>query len=444
MNDERWFRTGTVARQLEVSQYRIRELAKAGVIESRMKNGCIYISDREVERLRTAGLPAMPANVEIVEADEANDEDQQAPSQVPQADARQPRSRVPQELYAEPSRQLVRKNEAVIGARLSVEEKRYKQEERDLVEAAAQRRAQAREAQMRQRWRDRLIERVMQRVPSESCAATCARVDELLEKVPPCSDVTGKVDQIIETALRPVRRRQEQNRAIEEALRLLDQTVREDALLKMAARSEVEDALRHLPNHANYPEMRAAADAAVAQVNAVVSHRKKIERESEIPLFGLPLGATSEEVEEARGLARAALMNPQLLPVGASDRQFRKVLDDAISPVVAQVNRRQAEQERQRQEASRRSAIDQTVSFVFLALPIEATSEEVAQAETKLRLALEQLPSNSGDREWEAATESVLGPIKAAIKKRRDARFDKMFRPQDHEPRLSRGRRRPS
>jgi hypothetical protein len=221
----------------------------------------------------------------------------------------------------------------------------------------------------------------------------------------------------------------------------LDQSVREDALLKMAARSEVENALRNLPNHASYPEMRAAADAAVAQINADVSHRKKIDRESEIPLFGLPLGATSAEVEEARCLARAAL---QVLPVGASDWQFRKVLDDAIAPVVERVNRRQAEQERQRQQASRRSAIDRTVSFVSLALSRGATSEEVAQAGAKLRLALEQLPSSAGDREWEAAKESVLGPIKAAIRQRSDARFDKMLRPQAHERRGSLGRRRPS
>jgi len=446
MNDENWYRTGAAARELQTSPHKLSGLARAGLIESQVKNGYRYFSGSEIERLKVEGLPAMPANTELGEADGVNgDEDPPRGDAQPESRPSPSRSRGTQELYAEPSRQLARSKEAVIRLEHSVEAKRLKQELRDLDQATAERRAQASQAQMRQRWRDSHIQRVIEKVPSEACAPTCSKVDELLESVPPGSNVTVKVDEIIETALRPIRRREEQDRAIEDALRLrLDQSVREDALLKMAARSEVENAVRNLPNHARYPEMRAAADAAVAQVNAAVLHRKKIERESEIPLFGLPLGARSAEVEEARGLARAALMNPQLLPVGASDRQFRKVLDDAIAPVVERVNRRQAEQERQRQEASRRSAIDRTVSFVFLALTSEATSEEVAQAGAKLRLALEQLPSNAGDREWEAAKESVLGPIRAAIRQRSDARFDKMFRPQAHEPRVSRGRRRPS
>jgi hypothetical protein len=443
MNDENWYRTGAAARELQTSPHKLRGLARAGLIVSQVKNGYRYFSGREIGRLKLEGLPAMPANTELGEGDrEDSDEHPPGGNVQPESRPSPPRSRVTQELYAEPSRQLARSKEAVIRLEHSVEAKRLRQELRELDQANAQRRAQASQAQMRQRWRDSHIQRVIDKVPSEACAATCAKVDELLESAAPGSSVTVKVDEIIETALRPIRRHEEQSRAVEDALRLrLDQSVREDALLKMAARSEVENALRNLPNHASYPEMRAAADAAVAQINADVSHRKKIDRESEIPLFGLPLGATSAEVEEARCLARAAL---QVLPVGASDWQFRKVLDDAIAPVVERVNRRQAEQERQRQQASRRSAIDRTVSFVSLALSRGATSEEVAQAGAKLRLALEQLPSSAGDREWEAAKESVLGPIKAAIRQRSDARFDKMLRPQAHERRGSLGRRRPS
>lgn len=410
-NETVLYRSGAVARLLGTSQHKIRALARARLIESSQRNGYFLIPAHEVERLQKEGLPEMPANADL--------EDPDAQDQPPEAPTRSPRSRAT-ELYAEPSRQLARSKEAVIRLEHSVEAKRLKQELRDLDQSAAQRRAQASEAQMRQRWRDALIRRVVEEVPSESCAATCASVDELLERVPPCSDVTAKVDEIIETALRPVRRREEQNRALEDALLRLDQSTSQDALAKMAARSELENALRRLPNHANYLEMRAAAAAAVARINAAVLHRKKIERESEIPLFGLPLGATSEEVEEARGLARTALMNPQVLPVGASDRQFRKVVDDAIAPVVNRINRRQAEQEQQQREAAHRRSIDQTVSFASLALPSGATSEEVAQAEAELRLALEQLPSNASAVERWAVNDKVLAPIRATIHQRRE------------------------
>jgi hypothetical protein len=358
-------------------------------------------------------------------------------------------------LYAEPSRQLVRDKEAVIRAQLGIEKNRLKQEARDRDQADAQRRDQALQAQRRRRWRDALMQRVFENVPPESLAATSASVDELLETVWPESgggprgrelppNITAKVDALIEIGSRPVRRRQEQNRAIEEALKLgLRQSVRQDALLKMAARSEVEKAVHDLPDHAGCTEMRAAADAAVVKVNAVALHEEKIEREGEIPLFGLPLGATSAEIEEARGLLHNALRNRHELPVGASDSQFRKVRDDALAPVVERINRREEAQERQQRDARRRSAIDHTVSFVSLILP-GATLEEVTQAQPKLRLALEKLPSNAGDREWEAAKESVLGPIKTAIQQRSDARFDKMFRASAHKPRVSRGRERPS
>ena len=401
---EIWYRTGTAARQLATSPHKIRELAKAGLIESQMRrNGYIYIPARELERLASEGLPPMPANADLPEGTEDGSEQPDAPTR--------PRSRATQELYAEPSRQLVKKNEAVIGARLSVEQKRYKQEERDLDEAAAQRRAQARQAQMQQRWRDELIERVMLKVPPELFAATSDSVREFLDRVPPCSNVTAKVDEIIETARRPVERRRSQDRAAEQALGRLDPSVRENALRKMEARSAVENAVAHLPDHSGYPEMCAVAEAAVVQINAAVSHRNKIQSESAIGLFDLGWGATSAEVEEAQALARAAL---QALAVGVPNRQFRKVRDDAIAPVVERINRR-------RGEASRRSAIDQAVSNVSVRMIFSGgTSEVVADAKAKVRAALERLPASASAYEMSKAEDAVLEPIAAAARRARE------------------------
>jgi hypothetical protein len=65
MSNEKWYRTGAVADATGLSQYRIRALAKEGLIENRSSNGMLYIPGSAVERLKNNGPPAMPARAPV-------------------------------------------------------------------------------------------------------------------------------------------------------------------------------------------------------------------------------------------------------------------------------------------------------------------------------------------------------------------------------------------
>lgn len=354
-----WFRTGAIAKELGTSSHKIRALARAGLIESELRNGYRYVPERELERLRDEGLPPMPASIDV--EDSLHGEQQQAGG-TERPDVRSPaRSRLAQELYAEPSRQLAKSKEKVIRLQHSVEAKRLIRESREMDKAVKEEQARAREAQRVQDWRDGHVRRAVERVPAEVCADVCARIEDLLNRVPACANVTAKVDELIEAALRPIRRREEQDRAL------------------AAHCKRIADAARRI---------------------------------------NLPYGAASDEQEEARELAVVALTQT---PVGGSDRQFRRALEDAILPIVERINHRQAEQERRRQEAGHKSRIDSIVSWLPLGMPSGATSAETEDAKRVVRAALSELPATASGTDLDAAKDKVLAPIEAVIRQRNEA-----------------------
>jgi len=63
MVQEKWYRTGAVADETGISQYKLRVLAKHGLIESRSSNGMLYIPGGAVERLKANGPPPTPARI---------------------------------------------------------------------------------------------------------------------------------------------------------------------------------------------------------------------------------------------------------------------------------------------------------------------------------------------------------------------------------------------
>ena len=86
MNADQWYRTGAVAKMLGTSPHRIRALAQAGVIESRLENNFRYVPKREVERLQAEGLPPLPATAEFSD-EESSDDEEEAPA-IPAESAR--------------------------------------------------------------------------------------------------------------------------------------------------------------------------------------------------------------------------------------------------------------------------------------------------------------------------------------------------------------------
>jgi hypothetical protein len=177
-----WYRTGAVAKLLGVSQYRIRELARAGLIESELRRNYRYIPGREVERLKREGLPPMPGSADIDEA--------HGPEQQPTHGTTRPaRTHLTEALYAEPSDQLAKSKEKLIRLEHTAEAKRLKREIREIDRAARDEESRTREAQRVQAWRDGHIRRAVERVPAEVCSDVRRKVDSLLDSVPNCADI---------------------------------------------------------------------------------------------------------------------------------------------------------------------------------------------------------------------------------------------------------------
>jgi hypothetical protein len=414
---ENWYRTGAVAKALGTSPHKIRELARADLIESQVRNGYRYFPGREVERLRNEGLPAMPANAAVDDDSEESDNPDEG-RQVRAEGRSAARSRLTQDLYAEPSPQLVKSKEKLVRLEHNLEAKKLLQQSRELDRAAQEEQMRAHERQMTQEWRDGYLRRVVEKVPARLCVGVCAKVEDLLSSVPPRSNVTAKVDEIIENALFPLKREEQQQRATEETLRRrLDRDAQANHRLKAEARSRIENAIRKLPERADYREMCAAANATIDEINAVFDHRRRVRRE--VQSFTLPYGATPQEREQAQDLAQIALSDSEAVPVGASDRQLRRVLDSAIATTVEQINRRQAQEQNRRVLEDHKRRIDQTVLWLSLCMPPEATPAEIDQATRTVRAALEQLPPTADQTKFNAEKDKAFAPIRAGIEQRK-------------------------
>jgi len=351
-----WYRTGAVAKLLGVSQYRIRELARAGLIESELRRNYRYIPGREVERLKREGLPPMPASADIDGA--------HGPEQQPSHGTTRPaRTRLTEELYAEPSDRLAKSKETVIRLEHAAEAKRLRRDMRESDRVAGEEQERAREAQRVQQWRDGHVRRAVERVPAEACSDVRRKVDSLLDSVPDCADIGAKVDEIIEAALRPIRQREQEARALD-------------------------------------------------------AHRQRIARA--VQSVSLPYGATDDDREEAQDAALASLSQ---LRQGASERELRIRVEEAIRPVLERINRRKADAETKRLEANHKSSIAQIIALLpFDFLYMDATEEEHAQAKAQVRAALEQFPPTASGADLNRARQETLAPLKAAIRQRKERR----------------------
>lgn len=344
---ENWYRTGAAARQLNTSQHTIRELAKAGLIESQMRNGYRYIPAREIERLLSEGLPPTPANADLESTDEG--------SEAPDAPTR-PRTRATQELYAEPSRQLARSKEKVLLMENEVETKRLQRQSRAFDRTAREEQARGRQARQVQDWRAGYIRMVAEKVPGEACGSACEKVEHLLNVVPPLTNIMPRVQEIIEAALQPIRRREQEAREVD------------------AHRKRIADAVRAIT---------------------------------------LPRGANSEDREEAKELAMIAL--DENAPVGCTDRHIRKVVDDAIKPVIERIGQLEADRDRRVLDGLR--GINREL-MIARCRPYGATNAESNEAERLVRAALEQLPLTADFDQMHAARDKALASIQAAINQR--------------------------
>jgi hypothetical protein len=141
MGKERWYRTGAVAEETGISQYKLRALAKEGLIESRSSNGMLYIAGSTVERLKRDGPPAMPAPAVDDQLEPPISDDEPEYGQAGDGNRERPglrpitSSRLTQEFYTAPSRQLAKSKEKVTRLEHTVDAKRQQQSRE--IDAAA-------------------------------------------------------------------------------------------------------------------------------------------------------------------------------------------------------------------------------------------------------------------------------------------------------------------
>jgi hypothetical protein len=364
MNADQWYRTGAVAKMLGTSPHRIRALAQAGVIESRLENNFTYIPKREVERLQAEGLPPLPATAEFSEDESSDDEESPA---IPAESARRPLRSRHDELYSEPSPDLAKSKEAVIKLEHSAAAQQLRREMRKTARVEREEDARAREDQEERQWRAVYLRLVVHSLPAEVCADACGQVTRLLDSVPTGTDLHQRVAEIIDAVQRPIRERQARERdhaAHVERIETFLHSIRVSSSLhetkddRDEARERARAALAVLPVGSTEHKMRTTADTAIEPVRERI-RRKEGEQEHKwrvqraLASMNIP-GANWSELEEARELAGDAVA---AMPVGSSERQLRDKVAEAIQRVVERSGRRVAEEEGRRKAEARKFQI---------------------------------------------------------------------------------------
>jgi excisionase family DNA binding protein len=269
---EAYYRTGQAAKQLGVSSYHVRRLCEAGEIAAEISAGQQWkIPVAEIARLKRDGVPPVPVTVDEESADvESNGE--------PVA---------PEGLYANPSDQLIEAAEDVKIAENRLQKRRLERESEEVEDwfrerkhreaeqsAAARRQAEATQAEhRRQAWVNQRLQYALDSLPHDAPREVeldvHATVQQALAEIAPrqpATITTRLVTAAVEKALRPWRRKQEVDAAIETAMDKLDWDVRNGssfAGLKQRAWDAAVGAIRKVREEASYVEMTAATIDAV-------------------------------------------------------------------------------------------------------------------------------------------------------------------------------------
>jgi hypothetical protein len=173
------------------------------------------------------------------------------------------------------------------------------------------------DADTRGKWLDYAMERVPQNCDLH--ADIHEKVEGLLSRIDPNHPGARKmVDAIVDQALRPMRHREEQDRAVDQTIKSLLRFAARKAEWGRLARSEATRAVVQLGESAIYTAMCDAARAVVGNVNTRFDHEQKIE--TELNCLSLPSGARTEDHDDARELARPALY---ALPLRTTDHKLK-------------------------------------------------------------------------------------------------------------------------
>ncbi|MBZ5641488.1 MAG: helix-turn-helix domain-containing protein [Acidobacteriia bacterium] len=334
------YTTGRAARELRVSQNRLRALCQAGMIAARATPGGHFrIPKSEIDRLRRDGVPDPPPATPT--------EDELEPINVPMTNpVRHPT------LLAEPSDQtiaaaddVVRLENEVRGIQLKRAREEnldwFRERQRKEAETKAvreQQRLESRAIQLRRHWENTWIEYALEIIPEDAPESFRLPVSEFVREAlaglnpnDPEEVTEPLIRAAVDRGLRPWQRSKEIKSAIQEAQNQLPywaKTYPGPSEWELKAIHAASHAISELRNDATTEEMRAAAIEAGRAVASDYQHAEECRR----LVQSVFLLQTPDEQETARQAVKAAL---DKLPVGIGRTQMERVRDDALAPFKA-------------------------------------------------------------------------------------------------------------
>lgn len=336
-----YYSTGQAARELGITQARVRDLCRHGVITAEITDGRQFrIPREELEKLKREGLPVVPRPLPNAE--------RVATIGPPPSRRHHPA------LLAAPSADLIHSGEEVVCLENEVKSlglRRQKEEQldwfREREDRDAEREAQRQEVEQRrqvqlaaerrrQTWKTEWLEHGLNEVPCE--APQSVRLDihkavaqalEDLDPSHPDSTTLRLVDAAVDRALTPWRTAKQIADAIKDACESdnVPWDMRQDSTWKARMYQAAGAAVGRLRNGASGQEVETAASHAVAPLVQEFNQGQACAAMVKDVWVRLS-GWNSAELDKGKEAVGAAL---EKLPIGASKRELERARENALA-----------------------------------------------------------------------------------------------------------------
>lgn len=399
---ETTYSIGPAAQKLSVSQYHLRRLIDAGLVDASQTPGRQWrIPAEEIERLQEEGIPPIPAPAPAAAAARSNAANpgpaaplaaaSSSSSHVEEADdVRQAR-----DLVTITERKLQRRRLELEGAEL---EDKFRERERAKVaeqEEAARHQAHARIANARRQWEESKVEWALSCLPRDCPPDIQLNVQERVRAA--LKDFTPESGGVLvgqamkaatETALEPYYEAKRMASAINEGIGLMPSAARYHDSPEIAeAKSAARTAVVKLAGSGDEAAMRAAARAAVAPIARKFEHEVRVRQLLDSEKYW---GFASATEAERRAALKDLAATLQALPVGISKEDMQDAKREALERHEKALRRRQREEQH---AAEARSVAERGIRHLTHYLCINWDFDSVSEAnQTKHELEAELRP----------------------------------------------------
>ena len=437
-----FFSTGQAARQLGITQDRVRQLCEAGAVTAEITNGGQWrIAKPEIDRLKRDGLPPVPRPLpgDSVRRTKSSNGLLAPPSPAVVSAAED--LAITENLLRQRRLELeLAQVEDEFDEREQAETEHW--EERERAEQA--RMAEEEAERLRRKRDDRWLGYALRCVPA-GAEGEEVKIHAAVRAALAGMDVTASdgvvrpvVDGIVARSLKPWRRRQQADELASDAITSLPFDAKgwswNPTTWEIRAKAAAREAVLALGDSAGAAEMKIAAERAVRNIAMefeahTAAEADKELRERLVRWASLPAGLTDHGTELARQAIADALVK---LPQGTPQLRLEAARDQALAPfheAVAEARRRQAEQEARareeqrhkqvvRQDQEMRKSVISSMSFLGY-FPLDLSAEERQKAVAFAQKIIDELPEGTGRHELEQSRDRAVAPFLAAHTQRK-------------------------